>query len=128
MWEDGVDCFALLGPELERRGQLQRAPGDALVIDLDLAPGLLDEPRGRVEQAARQDELVIERLVIGGDDARDVPGRLAAALAVVEIGVVGGRRVLERRVQGGRQLRARDPHRPLELEVHDGRRARLCPG
>ena len=51
--------------------------------------------------------MVVERLVVGGDDPRDVPGRLASALAVVELRVVRRRRVLQGRIQ--RRGSAREP-------------------
>lgn len=129
MREEGLDCFLLLRPELEGgRRELQRPSDGALVVHLELAAGIPDEPGGRLEQAAREDELVVQRLVVGGDDARDVPGRLASPLTVIELGVVRRRRVLQRGVERRGQFRARDPHGPIKRHMDDRRGVRLGPG
>jgi hypothetical protein len=43
-----LHCFLLLWLEIEGRREVQRVPGDSLIVDLDLAAGSLDESRRRV--------------------------------------------------------------------------------
>lgn len=69
--------------------------------------------------------MVVERLVIRGDDPWDVLRRLPAALAVVELRVVRRRCVLQGRIQRGAQLGAGNPHRAVKAQVHDWCRIRL---
>lgn len=123
--DQGLHCIALLRPEIEGGREIQRISADSLIVHLDLAAGLLDESRRRVVQAAWQDEVIVERFVVGGNDAWNVPCRLAATLAVVELWVVRGRRVLQRRIERGAQLRARNSHGTVNGQMHDRSRIRL---
>ena len=66
--EQVVDGGLLDGDEVDGDSELLGCARRPQVAGLDLAARLVDEAHRNVEQAARQNQVVIEGLVIGGDD------------------------------------------------------------
>lgn len=81
-----VDRGLLSRRELSGERHLVRFADGAFVGDVGFASRLADDRGSCLEEATGEDEVVIEGLVVGGDDPRHVPGRLAATLTGVELG------------------------------------------
>ena len=117
----GVVRCVLVG--IEARGEFEGLwlPIATGVGEVEVAAGLGDEIAEALEQAAGQDQVPGEGLVIAAQEPGCVPGGGAAALAFVE-GWVGHRGcVLQGGQQRRRQVCAVDGDRRAEAGVHDRR-------